>query len=117
MYWTRIEKSNGDVVAAKAMVCDGVLSRCRGLLFRPDFPAGQGCWIKPCSSIHTFGMTFPIDVLVLDCNLKVIAKIEKMKPWRFSRIYWLAHSMLEFRSPLTVPCSIGDQLMVKEVAK
>jgi uncharacterized protein len=76
-----LKKQNGDVLARKVWVCDGLLSRCRGLLFRPDFPEGEACWLVPCRNVHTWGMGFSIDILALDRDHKVIARLNDLKPW------------------------------------
>jgi hypothetical protein len=41
------------------------LGRARGLLGRRTMAANEGLWLEPCSSIHMFGMRFPIDVVFL----------------------------------------------------
>lgn len=41
------------------------LGRARGLLGRRAIAANEGLWLEPCSSIHMFGMRFPIDVVFL----------------------------------------------------
>ena len=36
----------------------------RGDLSKPGLEAGEGMYISPCKSIHTFFMRYPIDVLL-----------------------------------------------------
>ncbi len=52
------------------------LRRLRGLLAtRPDCLGGGVLCLEPCSSIHTFGMAYPIDVAFLDeCDIVVAAR-------------------------------------------
>jgi uncharacterized membrane protein (UPF0127 family) len=47
-------------------VARGFLARARGLLLRPAPSADRALLIAPCASIHTFGMSYPIDVLFID---------------------------------------------------
>ena len=47
-------------------------ARLKGLLGRDGLPEGQGLWIDPCNSVHTFFMRFPIDVLFLDKSQRVV---------------------------------------------
>ena len=49
-------------------------SRFRGLMGMDaaSFPAGNGLWIIPSRGVHTLGMKFPIDVLYLDTNKRVV---------------------------------------------
>lgn len=115
MKYQKIKTIQGVEIARKVLVCNGFLSRCRGLLFRPNFPKGDACWLMPCSNIHTWGMTFPIDVLVLDKENKVIARKNGLRPWRFSPYFSKARSILEFRSPMPEICNPGDQLVFEDV--
>lgn len=48
------------------------LTRARGLLFGPALDADEALLIAPCSSIHTFGMRYPIDVVFLDRHARVV---------------------------------------------
>jgi len=49
------------------------LPRLRGLLGRCELPAGEGLRLRPSPSIHTWLMPFPIDVVFLDKELRVLA--------------------------------------------
>ncbi len=46
--------------------------RMRGLLGRPDLPAGTGMLFRRCRSVHTVGMRFPLDVVFLDRTFCVL---------------------------------------------
>jgi uncharacterized protein len=46
--------------------------RARGLLGGPEPAPGDALFLARCRSVHTFGMRFAIDALVLDANLAVI---------------------------------------------
>ena len=56
--------------------------RGRGLMLRRCLNPGGGMVIDPCSSIHTFGMRFPIDVLYVDREHRVVRADTAMRPWR-----------------------------------
>ena len=64
-------------------------SRFRGLMMRneSDFQEGAALVIDPCTSIHMFFMRFPIDVLYLDRDNRVVRAQESIKPWRVGPIY------------------------------
>ena len=47
-------------------VARSFLQRARGLLGRAPLAADEALLIRPCSSIHTFGMRFAIDVVFID---------------------------------------------------
>lgn len=45
---------------------DTVLTRARGLLGRPPLEMNQGLVITPCSSVHTIGMQYALDIVFVD---------------------------------------------------
>lgn len=82
-------------IASDLKTADTLLSRTKGLLGRSSLPQGEGLWIKRCNSIHTAFMKFPIDVLFVDKNLKVVSVYENLKPWRITRLHFSASSVIE----------------------
>lgn len=50
----------------EAIIATSFLMRLRGLLFRTPLQENQCLVLSPCRSIHTFGMTYAIDVFYLD---------------------------------------------------
>ena len=100
------------VLATAAESADNSDSRRKGLLGRDALSAGRGLLIAPCEAIHTFGMRFPIDVVYLARDLRVIKVRHALIPWRIS-FCLRAHSVLELPAgtigaTLTVP---GDRLV------
>lgn len=82
-------------IASDLKTADSLFSRTKGLLGRKSLPEGEGLWIKRCNSIHTAFMKFPIDVLFVDKDLKVIHMYENLKPWRITRLHFRATSVIE----------------------
>lgn len=58
--------------------------RLKGLMFRRRISACKGMLLSPCSGVHTFWMRFPIDVLALDSDYRVIGLDDWVFPWRIS---------------------------------
>lgn len=58
-------------------------TRCVGLIRRRTLAAEEGLLLVPGGSVHTLGMSFPIDVVFLDRALKVIGLRKQVAPWRF----------------------------------
>lgn len=85
----------GKVLATNVKVADTLFTRMKGLLGKKELPQGEALWIKPCFSVHTFFMQFPIDVLFLDRQNHVIASIPDLTPNRLTRLYPKAFSVLE----------------------
>ena len=86
--------TRGAVLANSADLADTSEKRRTGLLKHTELKAGEGLWIVPCESVHSFFMKFTIDVLYLDRNKKVRGMRPNMKPWRVSACL-PAHSVLE----------------------
>jgi uncharacterized membrane protein (UPF0127 family) len=106
------------VIADFAQVANTSATRRKGLLGRQSFNQGEGLWISPCESIHTFWMKFPIDVIYLNRKKEVCKIRTAVVPWRLS-ICLLAHSVLELpvgtiNRTRTEP---GDQLEMVEITQ
>jgi uncharacterized membrane protein (UPF0127 family) len=69
-------------------------TRRKGLLGRDSLLYGEGLWIAPCESVHTFFMRFAIDLVYLDRKQQVRKVRSEVGPWRMSAC-WSAHSVLE----------------------
>jgi uncharacterized membrane protein (UPF0127 family) len=76
--------ADGRVVCERCAVADGFRSRLRGLLGRRELPQGDGLLLSPSSSVHTLFMRFPIDVVFLDGDLRVVAVADDVRPWRLA---------------------------------
>ena len=88
-------------VTRNTVIGDGIrdaatfLARSRGLLGKEGLATGEGLWISPCGSIHSFGMRFAFDALFLDRNLTVVGRYDRFRRNRISRVYWSARGVLE----------------------
>ncbi|HEY1902853.1 MAG TPA: DUF192 domain-containing protein [Terracidiphilus sp.] len=93
----RLQVSNltrGTVVATGLEVADSGPKRNKGLLGRKSLAPGEGLWIRPCESVHTFFMQFSIDLIYIDRKNKIRKVCESVPPWRLS-LCLSAHSILE----------------------
>lgn len=75
------------VIADKAEIADSFLKRTVGLLGRSRLPKGEALLLKNASSIHTFFMRFPIDVLFINRKNVVVKIFSDMRPFRLSSIH------------------------------
>ena len=79
----------------KIKTADSALSKGLGLIGWKDFHGYEGILLKNANAIHTFFVRFPIDVVFLDRDFKVVKTVENLKPFRFSPIVWKAKHTLE----------------------
>lgn len=91
-----VNETRGAILADRTERALRPLDRLRGLLGRSALQEGEALWIAPCSSVHTLFMRFPIDVIFLDrSGEEVVAVVERLMPWRATRVYLRAGSALE----------------------
>jgi uncharacterized membrane protein (UPF0127 family) len=85
----RLRQLPASEVAENATVLHGRTFRARllGLAFiRPaELPSGHALLLRPCASIHTFGMRFPLDVAFADSDGTVLRVIRDVPPRRVRR--------------------------------
>lgn len=114
----RIRNETRDaILATAAEVADTSAKRRVGLLKKEKLAPGEGLWITPCESVHTFFMKFAIDLVYLDRKKRVRKVRHAVPPWRISGCL-AAHSVLEL--PVGTAASSGtqpgDQLVFETVA-
>lgn len=87
-------------------------TRLRGLLGRPALADGEGLLIEPCGSVHTFGMRYPLDLVYLDCENRVVDTCVNLAPWRTHRARSRARKTLELATGgiAKLNLHIGEQL-------
>ncbi|MGH9718785.1 MAG: DUF192 domain-containing protein [Bryobacteraceae bacterium] len=113
----RVRNRDRDTILAEAAdVADTSAKRRSGLLQRSGLALGEGLWISPCESVHSFWMKFAIDLVYLDRKKKVKKTRRGLVPWRMS-VCLTAHSVLELPvgvidNSRTQP---GDQLEFEKV--
>jgi uncharacterized membrane protein (UPF0127 family) len=88
-------ETNQTALAERAEVADRFFPRLRGLLGRQRLLSGEGLILLPCKSVHTLGMKFPIDVLFVDGNGRILKIIAEMAPGRVSPVVKGAKCVVE----------------------
>jgi len=89
-----LELEAGGVVCERCRLAATPLRRLRGLLGRSELPPGEGILLRPCGSVHTMFMRFPIDVVFCDRDLRVLSVSAAVPPWRM-RAQRGAHVVIE----------------------
>ena len=107
-------KTKETFLAFRVNVADSILGRLIGLLGRRSLRPDSGVWIVPANSIHTVGMLFSFDVVMIDKDFKVVSLKEMVKPFSVILPKLRAESVIElpahaiFRSRT----EIGDELII-----
>ena len=112
-----VNTTRATLLGDRIRVADTSLTRLVGLLGENDLPPGDGLLITPSQGVHTWGMTFPIDVAVLDHDWKVIAIRPGLRPFRVTRMFWKAAAVLELKSGVleSTRTSVGDAIEFSRV--
>jgi uncharacterized membrane protein (UPF0127 family) len=90
-----VNQTRGTTVGESVELASTSLTRLWGLLGRRGVEAGGGLWIMPSSGVHTMGMRFPIDVVGLDKNMRVIKVWHELVPYRVTSVSMKMRSVLE----------------------
>ena len=87
--------------------------RLKGLIGHSPLSSNESLWILQCNCIHTFFMSFPIDIIFINKKFQVLKVINHIVPHRISPIVWKADSIFESQSQtISKKVSKGDQLNV-----
>jgi len=107
-----VNRTRGTILGECIRVADTGLSRMVGLLGERKLSSGDGLLIVPSQGVHTVGMLFPIDVVVLDNDWNVLALRPRMRQFTMTRIFWNAAAVLELPSGMLASSStaVGDML-------
>lgn len=80
----QLTDANGHCVIREVYKTTNFVERMLGLLARKKLINDEGLLITPCSSVHTFGMKYTIDVVFLDKELTIVKLVKSLKPWRMA---------------------------------
>ena len=106
---------NGQVIAEEATVARTFCGRLTGLIGRRSLQSGSALMIPRCNQVHTFGMTFPIDVLFLNAD-NVILAAETLRPWKISKRHPGASKVIELPAGVIEESGItlGDEISLSD---
>jgi len=88
---------NDNCLFEKVLRTSSFLERLCGLLFSPPLKQKEALLIEPCSSVHTVGMRYAINVIFIDKDWHIIKTKTSLKPWRLAASS-KAYRVLEFAS-------------------
>jgi uncharacterized membrane protein (UPF0127 family) len=109
--------TRGTALAERCGEARSFFARGRGLMGHPGLAPGEGLLIDPCSSVHSFFMRFPIDVVFADKAHKVVGLTAAMPPNRPYAGAWRARYVVELPAG-TIAASgtqVGDLLALERL--
>src|SRR5213082_3431112 len=108
-------KTRETFLAFRVAVADSILGRLIGLLGRRSLAPDSGVWIVPSNAVHTIGMLFSFDLVLIDKNFKVVGLRELVRPFTVTWPNHRAESVIELpaHSIFRSRTQIGDQLLIE----
>ena len=102
-------------LAFQVRVADSIWGRAVGLLGRRSLQPSCGVWLIPANCIHTIGMRFSFDVVLIDKNFRVVGLREMVRPFSVTRPNFHAESAIELpvHTIYKSRTEIGDQLVIE----
>ena len=103
------------LLADRAKEANSFILRLVGLIGRKSLDKKEGLIILRTSSIHTFFMRFPIDVIFFNKEKMIIKVISNFKPYRVSSLVWNAYGVVELPSGVITETKTekGDKIEIK----
>ena len=112
-----VNRTRGTLVGHSIRIAETGLTRIVGLLGERELLPGDGLLILSSQGVHTWGMRFPIDIVILDDDWNVLAVRRNMRPFRIGRLYWKAAAVLELSAgAVDTSCTaVGDTIEFSRV--
>lgn len=79
-----LDQEYHNILIPDVMRTSNPLERMQGLLGRAPLKNHQAFLITPCSSIHTFFMSYTLDLVFLDKGWRIHRLLPGVRPWRMA---------------------------------
>ncbi|NOZ27472.1 MAG: DUF192 domain-containing protein [Chloroflexi bacterium] len=114
-----VNTTRGITLATHARVADNFWTRGRGLIGTRPLQPGEALIIRPCKGIHTWFMSYPIDVIYVDGQDQVLDLDPAVPPWRLGRPRRRARYVIELPASTIqrTGTQVGDQLEIVDEAE
>ena len=93
-----IIKKNSQVITDNAKRADNFFTRFKGLMFVKEIEDNYALHITPCNQIHMLNMRFPLDVVYLSENGRVVKLDENVQPGKICKTVRNAKSVIEMKA-------------------
>jgi len=116
-----LNHTRSTILCARLEDAGGVAGQSRGLLGRDQLAPGDGMLFVrarfgPFMWMHMFFMRFPIDIVFLDRDSRVVRINQRLRPWRVSSVVFAARSALELAAGEVARSGtkVGDLITIEE---
>ena len=110
-----INASQDKVIAQEVSVANTFWERLVGLLRYKELKEDEGLIIKPSKMIHTFFMSFAIDVIFIDGQGQVLELVKNLEPNRISPFVVETEQVIELASGVIQQrgIEVGEKIVIK----
>lgn len=111
---TIYNQTRAATLARQAELADSFGRRGLGLMGRRSLPEGGGLILLPNNNIHMFFMRFPIDVVFVNREHRIVGMRHRFKPWRPFAGASAARYTIELPAGILAATNteVGDQLQI-----
>jgi len=112
--YVEVTRADGELVC-RCRIATTFASRFRGLMAVAQLPRGSGLLLPQTSSVHTHFMRFPIDVVFLDSESRIVSVVAALRPWRLAAAK-SAVSVLELAGGECERLGLAEGDVLREIA-
>lgn len=77
-----LRTAEGRFIAHEVTIAYSLAARVLGLSRQRSLPTRAGLLLSPARGLHTLGMRFPVDVVFLSKQMRVLGLAPRVQPWR-----------------------------------
>jgi len=88
-------------------IASSFVDRLAGLIFKKSIDKNEGMLFDDCNSIHTFWMRFPLDVIFLESENRIIRIFYSLKPFRITPVIKNSKRVLEIKSGMALELGLA----------
>ncbi len=104
-----VRDRDGLMLAERGVLARTIRERSRGLLGTRSLPEGEGLVLEPCNSVHMLGMRYPLYVVYLDRDNRVVWE-GVLRPWRFGPLVRRGRKVIELPAGMAGWLAVGDTI-------
>lgn len=109
-----LNQTRETTLAVNARLADTFFSRLRGLLGTKSLPEGSALVIRPCNSVHMFGMRYSLDVLFVASDQHVLKMVAALAPGKVAVCPGAAYAVeLPVGTLIRIGTAVGDELRLE----
>jgi uncharacterized protein len=105
----RVERT-GATLAASERWASSALERMKGALNGPPLEPGEALVIPRARQVHTFGMSYPLDVIFCDDRWNVRHVVRMLQPKRITKWVWGSYYAIELSAGKAGDVISGDRI-------